>query len=172
MKSFFLSVFIFAAITESAIAQSEGRLFPEIQFETIDGELLKTEDLKGKVVFYNFSFAVCQPCIAQKEGLKELYKKFASDDMLFITITFDNNETIRQFQAAHGMQFKVISIETKEIMRHFGVTSYPTNYLVGIDGTIIMKKTGAKSLKTASKEVLNEFSPAIKSELQKLKLQK
>jgi hypothetical protein len=57
-------------------------------------------------------------------------------------------------------------------MRHFGVTGYPTNYLVGIDGTIIKKKTGAKSLKTASKEVLNEFSPAIKSELQKLKSKK
>ena len=68
----------------------EGSIFPEIMYKTIDGEMLKTNELKGKIVFYNFSFAICQPCIAQKEGLKKLYEAFASDDVLFVTITFDN----------------------------------------------------------------------------------
>ena len=52
----------------------EGDIFPEIMFRTIDDEILKTEDLKGKLVFYNFYFAACPPCIAQKDGLNELYE--------------------------------------------------------------------------------------------------
>ena len=169
MKKFFLSALVFTFIAVSVSAQSEGSKFPEIKFKTIDGESLTTKDLKGKVVFYNFYFAFCQPCLAEKEGLKELYETFASDDVLFVAITFDNNEIIRQFQTTHGMRFKTISIGMNEIARHFGVRQFPVNFLVGIDGTIVKKKMGTISIDTANQEILAEFSPVIESELQKLK---
>jgi len=175
MKRFFLSVVVFTIIVVSTTAQvlSEGSTFPEVMFKTIDGELLKTENFKGKkVVFYNFYFALCQPCIAQKDGLNELYEMFACDDVLFISVTFDRNESIRQFQATYGMGFKITSIGSSEIERHFGVSMYPVNFLVGIDGTIVKKKMGIQSFDTAKQEVLAEFSPAIQSELQKLKSEK
>ena len=174
MKRIFLSVFVFASLAVSATAQmlSEGSNFPEIMLKTIDGELLKTEDLKGKVVFYNFYFAMCQPCIAQKEGLNELYETFASDNVLFIAITFDSNEQIKWFQETYRMRFKIISIDVKEIERRFEVSQYPVNLLVDVNGNIVKMKKGTKSLDTAKQELLDEFSPAIQSELQKLKSEK
>jgi len=101
-----------------------------------------------------------------------LYEKFASDDVLFISITFDNNESIRQFQATYGMRFKIISIDSNEIERRFGVSQYPINFLVGINGSIVKMTKGIKSFDTANQELLAEFSPAIQSELQKLKSEK
>ena len=168
----FLNVLVFTVITASVSAQSEGSKFPNIMDKTIDNEMLKTKDLKGKVVFYNFYFAFCQPCIAEKEGLKKLYETFVSDDVLFVSITFDSNEIIRQFQATHGMQFKTVSLGMNEIARRFGVRQFPVNFLVGVDGTIMKKKMGIDSIETANQEIFAEISPVIQSELQKIKSKK
>ena len=99
MKSLFSFLLCFFVFVLPSTAQYnhrgplfEGDNFPEIMFKTIDGELLKTGDLKGKLVFYNFYFAACPPCIAQKGGLNELYEIFhTNDDVVFISVTFDNN---------------------------------------------------------------------------------
>ena len=170
-----------ASATKQVASQnlSEGSIFPEIMYKTIDGEMLKTQELKGKIVFYNFSFALCQPCIAQKEGLKKLYEAYASDDVLFVTITFDNVSSFIEtnrlvtvqseyIQSMYDMRFKIISIDGDEIGRRFRINGYPTNFLVGINGNIVKMKRGIKSFDTATQELLAEFLPAIQSELQKI----
>ena len=87
--------------------------------------------------------------------------------MCCLSITFDRNETIKQFQTTHGMRFKAVSIGMNEIARRFGVRKFPVNFLVGVDGTIVKKKDGVESIDTANQEILAEFSPVIQSELQK-----
>ena len=153
--SFTLFCLVFLVLPSASQRLSEGDIFPEIIFETIDGELLKTEDLKGKVVFYNFYFAACPPCIAQKDGLNELYRRFqANVDVVFISITFDSYETIKQFQNVHNISFKIVSTNRNEIYRFTG--SYPTNFLVGVDGKIVLKMVAG-----SGRTVRNRFSSAI-----------
>ena len=166
---FVRNILIFATLVASATAQvtsislDEGDIFPEIMFTTVDGELLTTEKLSGKVVFYNFYFAACPPCIAQKSGLNALHDRFrANDDVVFISVTFDNYETIKQFQETHGKRFKVVSTNRNEI-RRFAVGAYPTNILVGVDGKVVLKMVGGRG-----NRVRNQFSAAIQSELRKI----
>jgi peroxiredoxin len=166
-----IAMLIFACNTVAAqkpfYKLSEGDIFPEIMFTTIDGELLKTENLSGKVVFYNFYFAACAPCIAQKKVLNELYEKFhVNDDVVFISLTFDNYETTKRFRDIHGIKFKII-ITNREEKNRFAVSAWPTNILVGIDGKIALKMVGGRNNQTR-----NKFSSAILSELQKIKSEK
>jgi len=172
MKRIFLVFCFFATFAVSSTAQkrfwqlSEGDIFPEIMFTTIDGELLKTENLSGKVVFYNFYFAACVPCIAQKGVLNELYEKFSkNDDVVFISVTHDNVETAQKFRETHGLQFKIVSMSREERNR-FAVSAWPTNILVGTDGKIVLKMIGGRNNQTR-----NRFSSAIQNEIQKLKSQ-
>ena len=164
MKSLFSILLCFTVTVFPSMAQrlSEGDIFPEVMFRTIDDELLKTEDLKGKVVFYNFYFAACPPCFAQKSGLNELYKMFhTNDEIVFISVTFDSYETIEQFRKKYEMPFKIVSIDMQEVYRF--VRCHPTNFLVGIDGKIVFKMEGGNS-----RTVRNRFSAAIQSELRKI----
>ena len=172
MKRLLFISLVFATLAAvSATAQdrfsriSEGDTFPEIMFTTIDGELLKSEDLTGKVVFYNFYFAACAPCIAQKSVLNELYDKFHSDDVVFISLTSDNIETTKQFRDRHEVKFKVVSMNREERLQ-FAAGNFPTNILVGSDGKIVLKMTGNRE-----NRIRDRFSSAILSELQKLKSQ-
>ena len=175
MKNLFITLIFFIVTQLTSTAQtsgrvpeplSEGEFFPEIMFRTIDGELLKTEDLKGKLVFYNFYFAACRPCIAQKDGLNALYERFhANDNVVFISITFDNEARIEHFRNTHKIPFKIVSINSQEVFRF--VAAHPTNFLVGVDGKIVLKMVGGNS-----RTVHNRFSSAIQNELQKLKSEK
>jgi len=164
LKSLFSTLLCFIIIVLPSMAQrlSEGDLFPEVMFRTVDGELLRTKDLSGKVVFYNFYFAACPPCIAQKDGLNALYEMFhANDDVVFISVTFDNYATIEQFRKKYEMPFKIVSINSQEVYRF--VRCHPTNFLVGVDGKIILKMEGGNS-----RTVRNRFSSAIRNELSKI----
>ena len=170
MKRIFWIFWIIATFAVSSAAQkrfwqlSEGDIFPEIMFTTIDGELLKTENLSGKVVFYNFYFAACAPCIDQKSVLNELYEKFSkNDDVVFISVTHDNDETAKKFREIHGIQFKIVSMSREE-RNQFAVSAWPTNILVGTDGKIVLKMIGGRNNQTR-----NRFSSAIQSEIQKMK---
>ena len=169
MKRVLLIFLVFATFAVSATAQkrfsqlSRGDIFPDIMFRTIDNELLTTENVRGKVVFYNFYFAACGPCISQKKVLNELYEKFHTDDVVFISLTSDNYETTKQFRDKHEMKFKVVSMNKEERLR-FAAGSYPTNILVGADGKIVLKMTGSRDNQTRDR-----FSSAMQNEIQKLK---
>jgi peroxiredoxin len=169
MKRLVLFLLIFVSVTLSSTAQknfwqlSRGDLFPEIMLTTIDGELLKSEDLAGKIVFYNFYFAACAPCIAQKSVLNELYEVFHKDDVVFVSITSDDYEKTIQFRDRHEIKFKIVSLNREERGK-FGVGKWPTNILVGSDGKIILKITGGRE-----RQVRDNFSAAITSELHKMK---
>ena len=176
MKSLFSFLLCFFVFILPSTAQYnhrgplfEGDKFPEIVLKTIDGEVLKTEDLKGKVVFYNFYFAACPPCIAQKGGLNELYEMFhANDDVVFISVTFDNKATIEQFRKRYDVQFKIVSINRRKMSQF--LYGYPTNFLVDMDGKIVLIRGSGNIDATKAKErLLAEFSPAIQNELRKLK---
>ena len=171
MKSLFSILLCFTVTVFPSMAQrlSEGDIFPEVMFRTIDGELLKTEDLMGKVVFYNFYFSACPPCIAQKDGLNALYERFhTNDDVVFISVTFDNKATIKKFREMYEIRFKIVSINRKEMSQF--LYGYPTNILVGIDGKIMLiRGSGSIDANKAKEWLLADFSPAILNELQKLK---
>jgi len=161
LKNLSFTFFCFFVFALPSMAQklSEGDIFPKVMFKTIDGELLKTE---GKLVFYNFYFAACSACIAQKDGLNELYERFhANDHIVFVSVTFDNLTTIEQFRKKHKIPFKIVSVNSQEVYRF--VSAHPTNFLVGVDGKIVLKMVGGKS-----RTVHNRFASAIQSELQKL----
>ena len=54
----------------------EGCLLPDFIAETIDGEILNSADLRGKVLVLNFWFTSCPPCIAELPGLNRLVDEY------------------------------------------------------------------------------------------------
>ncbi len=51
-----------------------GKPLPEIN-TSFQGKTFTNQNLKGKVVFMNLWFATCAPCIAEFDGLNELYER-------------------------------------------------------------------------------------------------
>ncbi len=123
--------------------ESIGKKFPVFDVASIDGQPFSNESLKGKVVFINFWFAACPPCIAELPYLNELYSKFAADkNFEYLSFTFEKPETIRALQKKYHLPYKIISVSRQECYRLNQNNGFPTTIIVGKDGMIKELFTG------------------------------
>lgn len=143
-----------------------GTKFPISNFTTIDGEVLSEAELRGKVVFINFWFRACIPCIAEMKGLHLLFEKYNDDNIVFIMITFDKPEVIREIVKNYDLKYKMISLTQEELATWDLRFGYPSSFILDRDGNIVYAKMGGKfDVESATKEVLGYYGPVIESQL-------
>lgn len=101
-----------------------------------DGNVIKTDNTKGKVVVFNFWFASCPPCIAEIPELNAVYEKYkGNEDIVFAAITFEKEDKISKFQKKFNLKYPIVAQQgafSQEISRG----AYPTNVIIKKDGTI------------------------------------
>jgi len=182
--AFLLFVFLFASLygqtdfssnAESSKTKDKGEMmheerigtkFPISKFTAIDGEVLSEAELRGKVVFINFWFRACIPCIAEMKGLHLLFEKYNDDNIVFIMITFEEPEVIREVVKAYDLKYKMISLTQEELATWDLRFGYPSSFILDRDGNIIYARMGGKfDVESATKEVLGHYGPVIESQL-------
>ena len=151
---------------ELVYAKRIGTDFPISNFTTIDGEVLSEAELRGKVVFINFWFRACIPCIAEMKGLHLLFEKYNDNNIVFIMITFDKPEVIREIVKNYDLKYKMISLTQEELATWDLRFGYPSSFILDRDGNIVYAKMGGKfDVESATKEVLEYYGPVIESQL-------
>lgn len=64
-------------------------------------------------------------------------------DVVVLAINLqDSKETIRKYFEENKFTFRPVMQKSDEISRAYGVSAYPTNYLVGKDGKIRYRSVG------------------------------
>ncbi len=139
---------------ETIAARSQkwvGRPFPSFTLQQ-GTEVLSPEKLKGNVLFINFWFAACPPCIAEFEALSQMYDKLKEKaGFQFISFTFESPEVIEKVKQKYGLHFPVYSISRQECERLNVGGGYPTNIIVDKNGIIQQVQTGGETDKEAAK---------------------
>ncbi len=182
MKKYLLVVFL--AISINAFAQkitsgvnmdslfkakereSIGKAFQHFT-ATVDGDTISNETLKGKVVFINFWFEACPPCIAELDALNTLYKKFRHNkNFAFLSFTHEKPGKLPLLKKKHTMQYKVISVSDQECYRLNQNNGFPTSIILDKNGIIAALFTGGTTDKRKAKQfIINTIYPAIQSAL-------
>lgn len=126
-----------------------------------DGEPLRWEDLKGKVVVLDFWGVWCPPCRAAIPKLKELYRKHRADGLVILGIhTSRQADKMAQFVAEQGMDWPVAADVDGRTVRAFLVDSYPDYYLVDRTGKLRVADLVNGDLERAVQVLLAEPPPA------------
>lgn len=95
------------------------------------------ESLKGKVVFINFWFAQCHPCIKEMDDLSKLYSKFSTDSgFVFLSFTFDSPEEVEAARKKYNFRYPVFSVSHQECLRLNLSNGFPFNIILDRDGNI------------------------------------
>ena len=115
--------------------KKKGQHFPIEQFKTPNGKNYKATALNGKPTFINFWFTHCPPCIAEIPNLNNLKAKFGNK-VNFISITFDEAETVKKFLAKTPINFEHIT-NSKPQLTEMGIEGYPMNLLLDKNGNIL-----------------------------------
>lgn len=119
-----------------------GKKLTYVSFKDIEGNRIKIEDLKGKVVVLNFWFIGCFPCRKEMPGLNELAFEFARQpDVVFIAIALDKKWDLRQFIKSHPLAYHIIA-EGQYYANLYGVHMYPTNVVLDRAGKVCFSDAG------------------------------
>lgn len=135
-----------------------GKPAPNIDANDLDGQRLTLQSLRGKVVVVAFWASWCGACLDRIPEENELAEEFADADFVFMGVNGDR--TIED--ARRTVQHKPIRFnswwddpETEEsIVARWGVTAWPTTFVLDKSGTIRFKNLKAPELRRAINELL------------------
>lgn len=146
-----MKVKIIAAITVFVLALAGFWVFshkppaPEVTFTTLQGERLRTADLRGQVVLVNFWATTCTSCIKEMPALIQTHEKFASRGYRTIAVAMDYDPPaqVKAYVARSQLPFTVALDTRGEVAQAFdGVRLTPTSYLIDKRGRIVHKYLG------------------------------
>lgn len=146
---------LFNPSVENAEATSEKdtQVPPEADFSlelrNQEGELVKMEDLRGKVIFLNFWATWCPPCVAEMPGIDALSKKVNKEEVVFLMVSLDEDfKKAKAFQKRKGFSFDVHEL-TGTLPRMYYSQAIPTTYVISGDGKLVFSHKGMADYNTA-----------------------
>jgi len=136
----------------------------QIGFKTFafEGQNFKTKssislnDYKGKYLLIDFWSVYCVPCIQEFANLKEIYNKTDKSKFEIIGIVGDSplDELEKRIDKYSVTWPQIVSDEKNKIKETYGVSGYPTTFLINPDGIIVGKNLRGKNLANKIDELI------------------
>ncbi len=131
---------------------------------------INNEALKGKLVFINFWFATCPPCIAEMDELNSLYDRYKNNNNFqYVSFTYEHGQALAEAIAKYNMKYDVFSISRPECKRLNNNQGFPTSIVLNSEGEVIYAHTGgAMNKKDIHRFFRQEIYPVLDQELKGL----
>jgi peroxiredoxin len=135
---------------------SQPSLAPDFSLPDLTGEKLDLSSYRGKVVLLDFWATWCDSCREEIPRFVELQKKYGDQGMQIIGVSMDDGpEPVREFHRRFKMNYPVVMGNAKTGELYGGVLGLPIAFLIGRDGRISAKHTGATDIRVIEKEIVN-----------------
>ncbi|MFZ0736349.1 MAG: TlpA disulfide reductase family protein [Candidatus Acidiferrales bacterium] len=120
----------------------------------LDGDIISTASLKGKVVIVNFWATWCPPCREEIPNLVKLQNDY-KDQLQIIGISEDEvpEDVLKNFARSIHINYPIVMNST-ELEKDFGgVPALPTSFIVNKDGGVVQKHVGLYPPEVYEREV-------------------
>lgn len=130
-----------------------------VRLTTLEGESLSLTAFEGKTIFINMWATWCAPCLAEMPNIHSLYQQVASDAIVFVMISVDEDvDVVRQFVKQKGYSFPVYRL-THPMPAVYDSAVLPTTYVIAPNGKLVTKHVGMAQYNTdAFKTYLRQLS--------------
>jgi len=130
-----------------------GSQAPPFTGETLDGDALALEQLRGSLVLLNFWATWCEPCVTEMADFQsyiEQSKQTERDiDLTIIAVNVgEKPETVRRFLAEHAPDVSVVLDPNRSIVSQYWLYGMPATFLIDEDGIILLRIMGPVTVET------------------------
>jgi thiol-disulfide isomerase/thioredoxin len=116
----------------------------------LNGQTIRVDQLKGKVIFLNLWATWCAPCKAEMAGIHKLYQEIATDDIAFVMLSLDkaqDKEKVKKYIYDKKFAFPVY-LPTTYLPDQLIVPSIPTTFIIDKRGNLVAKEIGTTNFNT------------------------
>ena len=127
-------------ISKDYLSDYVDKEFPAFELNTLTGTDFNSEQLKGKPTMINLWFTKCPPCIEEMPVLNTIKEKY-KDDLNFISITYESEESVRKFLTVHTFDFTHL-VNAQSFTDELRIQAYPMNLFLDENGVLKYVKGG------------------------------
>ena len=118
---------------------------PSFELKTLQGTVIRSASLKGRLVLLNFWATWCGPCKDEMPALGRLQERLHDEDFQLLTITSDlQAKAIRAFLSMVNVDIPVLLDETQAVSNAYMARALPLSVLIGKDGRMIGRAMGPR----------------------------
>ena len=135
----------------------------DVRATAADGTAVSLRHLSGRPVLLNLWATWCEPCRHELPELAALHEKFRSTDLRVIALSVDRERTrdeVVSFAARRKLPFEIWHDPEDRASATLGTSLLPTSYLIGRDGKVLWKHSGA--LAASDPEVVAAIERALR----------
>lgn len=140
-----ISIFLMMALlsTLSLAEVKVGDTFPSFKIPTLDGKVLDTAQLKGRVLYVDFWASWCTTCRQTFPELSELSDELKSKGVFFLGVNTDEDVRLaNRFLQQTPVTFLNVSDRTQQVVSYFQPKGFPSAYIVDKSGKVHTIKEG------------------------------
>jgi thiol-disulfide isomerase/thioredoxin len=137
--------FLFFLIGFIACNNSSNQTIPKFTAHTIDGKLIQSDSLKGKIVVITIWATWCGNCLNELNSLNAVVENYKADSsVVFIAITDEPEEKVEHFLKLHAFNFQHIANakSLKNLLHKSFMKEIPKTLVVNKNGEIVMDLVG------------------------------
>ncbi|CAN5371244.1 hypothetical protein BH10ACI1_BH10ACI1_22810 [soil metagenome] len=143
---------------------NEKPLAPTLKAAAIDGNIVNTADLRGKVIVLNLWFINCPNCIQEINLLNKVVEEYNGKDVVFLGLATNNKTDLQKFLKKNPFKYQIIPNAGQYMLASYGEVKngeyflgFPTHVVIDRDGQIILKIQGIKGVEAVRKELEKQF---------------
>ena len=119
---------------------------PDFAVKDPEGKELKLSDLRGNVVFLNFWYTTCPPCVKEMPDMELVTRVFKDRKFKMVPISVDTNfEDVKKFYGAHKLASMSMYLDPgKQVANRYNVYKFPETYIIDGNGIVLKHYIGEK----------------------------
>jgi cytochrome c biogenesis protein CcmG, thiol:disulfide interchange protein DsbE len=117
---------------------------PEFSFVSFDGDTIRSEALRGRVVVLNFWATWCGPCKLEMPSLQALSEDMDPEDVIVLGLATDVGRAgpIRAFLRERSISYPVGRATVAHRQAFGGIRGIPTTFLIDREGVVRHRVVG------------------------------